>query len=254
MRKLLILLFALAVNFTISAQEAEMAIVPQYESLSQAWQKGKLKHGENSHEGTIGGKTYSGVWSYWYIKFGNNPENIQLAPLKADRISKEASKWRQPVIAFDADKKTFKSPALIGGNFFIHQVADNSRGGGYSFTNPLKDTLNIIIEGNLRFHKGVNVFIYKKNKNGTIILLASNAKENAIQEISIKHPNGRILTRTYLKLLCETELSPGEQIFIIAECPEIKISGKSAGKLRSIFQPNDRWGRAWQPTFVAVRN
>lgn len=157
-------------------------------------------------------------------------------------------------MAFETNKETFKFPALIAGNFYIHRIADNSQGGGYSFTNPLKQSISIIIEGNLRFHKGADILIYKKGKTGTVTLLTSNAKKNAVHVISSKRPSGKTLTRTYLKLLSEIELHPGEQIFVIAVYPEIKLSGKSAGKPVNIFQPNDRWGKAYQPTFVAVRN
>lgn len=233
----------------------ELSVEPVSTSLKSEWDSGALEHGQNSHSGKIGDSIYPNLWSYWVVADGDTPKTFDLEPLKANRKSPSA----QTTNVLTPDEKK-SSPGLVN-NYFLGNSRFPSAGAGYSFENPFDHKIKVIIEGRINYRDADNkVYVYTKSPDGTVNILTSTDDDGALVDTPESKIQGDVLAskesknmRKYLKLQCETELAPGDRIYVIG------YGGNSGNRVTNangdfcLFYLNDNWGTVYQPVFIVEK-
>ena len=207
-------------------------------AAKNALKSGALKDGAAAFPAVIKGKRYPGTWSFWVVKSGSSPEDIELAPMK----------FRHAGVS----KGQFVSPAghsFSDMNFGFLRNRGGECGMAFSFRNPSKAALELELDGNLRLYsydpaKPYQLFIYTVNADGTKKLISSSANEDAVW--SIKYSKGDLY---YFRLASDVRLEKGASLFVVLL--DKYIQEFPANRIKRVFCLNEgRRKLAFVPCFI----
>ncbi|MFA6816105.1 MAG: hypothetical protein WCS73_07410 [Lentisphaeria bacterium] len=246
-----ILFFVLA---CCSAYAVETSVWQEFEgiarSTNKAWKAKELVESKNSVDGYLKGKKIKDVWSYWYIKAGDNPQNFELLPMKYS--AKDSAAWGNPYWAANINDGKPVLPATIGVYGYATAIMCG-KGMGFAFTNPFNYSISMELEGNLAVPSDdAQFFVFTRSNDDVIKILKSSSEENAIYKIETKKKDkaGNVKYRKYFRLgLCFT-LAPKNKVYIVGSLPKTIIGPKHKGGFRIIYCLNEGQGAQFTPKFI----
>lgn len=246
-----ILIFVLA---CYSAHAVNADVWKEFEGIAKsgnkAWKAKELTDGSKSIDGYLKGKKNKNVWSYWYIKSGDNPKNFQLLPMKYS--SKAFVAWNKPSWVAQINGKKSVLPANIGVYGYVAPTMCG-KGMGFALTNPFDYSISMELEGNLAvLSDDAQFFVFTKSNDGIIKTLKSSSEEDAIYKIETnkKDKAGNIKYRKYFQLGLSFTLAPKDKVYIVGYLPKTIVATKHKGGMKIIYCLNEGQGVQFTPRFI----
>ncbi len=208
-------MLVLSVLSLVTVAGTEYTPVPLVtQSLAQAVKANTIKNGDDAFGAKIGTKFYDGVWSFFYIKSGEKPENFQLVPMYA--FVKEDNVVSREVSFRSSKNNSFVFISPYG---YIFRLTDG-HGLGFSFKNPFDRNISIEYEGALRLYgydpaSPTSIFLFKGTLDGKKILLKSSSEPDAIYAKENILKNGSKKVTYYFRLGVDVELTKNEMVFLV---------------------------------------
>jgi len=246
-----ILIFVLA---CYSAYAVNAGAWKEFEGISKSSSKARkakeLADGSNSVDGYLEGEKIKDVWSYWYIKSGDNPENFQLFPMKYSL--KDSKSWNRTFWASEINEGKAVLPANIGVYGYVTSTMFG-KGMGFALTNPFNYSISMELEGNLAvLSDNSQFFVFIKGNDGVIKILKSSSEEDATYKIETnkKDKAGNIKYRKYFQLGLSFTLAPKGKVYIVGYLPKTIIATKHKGGFKIIYCLNEGQGVKFTPRFI----
>ncbi|MFW5798270.1 MAG: hypothetical protein ACOCXX_01320 [Planctomycetota bacterium] len=213
----------------------------------------ELKQGQSSsHGGSIDDTWHADLWHFWSVDKGTEPAEFELKPMVFDNETRYGGPrgWKGIFAHSLEDNKRYFYPMVNRKSVMLKKDA-KSPGAGISIRNPLDKPVKVHLEGMIRLYLPTDiqtVWVYTKTDQGVEVLTSTN-KEGAVAD-DIRHRGKHGPKRTYLKLLEDTTLQPGQHLYIVGltdiakatEAQPVKRRSKSYG----MFSVDCPWGKPYR--------
>lgn len=248
-----LLTLALVTPLLMAQQKGRVPVREQCFKEAMDKHADELKQGESSsHGGSIDGTWHADLWHFWSVEKGTGPEDFELKPMVFDNETRYGGPrgWKGIFAHSLEGNKRYFYPITSGKTVMMKKGA-KSPGAGISIRNPLDKPVKVHLEGMIRLYLPTDlqtVWVYKKTDDG-VDVLTSTEKEGAVAT-GVRLRGNKGPERTYLKLLEETTLQPGQHIYIVGLTDIAKAVAAQPEKKRTkafgMFSVDCPWGKPYK--------
>jgi hypothetical protein len=225
-----------------------------HKSANENWQEGILQDSASSHAGRIEEEIFPGLWSYWRITSGDNPENFKLTPLKFN--AEKSKKWKRP---YWENPKSNATPVIAGVYGYLPKTSP-SQGMGIAFHNPYAHAISVAVEGNLRCYNyrmesPYRVYLFVRTSDEQTKLLKSSSDKEAVYSIESKKKDGTLDLRHYFRLGVDCVIPASGTIYLMLYDPSVKLEDNKEETRRIKFSMvkfclDEGRGKVYRPIFI----
>ncbi len=186
------------------------------------------------------------------LKKGTEPAEFELKPMVFDNETRYGGPrgWKGIFAHSLEDNKRYFYPMVNRKSVMLKKDA-KSPGAGISIRNPLDKPVKVHLEGMIRLYLPTDiqtVWVYKTSDDGPEILTST--KKKAAVATGVRQRGNKGPERTYLKLLEDTTLQPGQHIYIVGLAELAKAVEAQPAKRRSkafgMFSVDCPWGKPYR--------
>lgn len=231
----------------------QLAVQFRHEAFATMLESGIPSRGSvQSHGAYVGDKWHENVWTYWCATEGEGPATWVLTPMKWDMHTRWAKAWKG-VFSAKLEPDAYRSPFATADRVYITKREPVALTAAVAFRNPFGETVQTRIEGNLRIRKtekGVDVFVYVRNPDGSIEPITSTLDPHAIGWNG--HAGATKRDREYLRLNARVALKPGALLVFAGHISPKRLATAKGRDIFELFADNDRWGPSFRPNIKVI--